>query len=248
MDENFRYKLFSVIKFCFFDVADNDYLSARILFRNELIQQAYWFSQQSVEKYLKTILLYNENSILKIGHNLELALNLVDHLPNLKVELPDDVREGIIELNRQGTNRYYEYPYSFSNITYFNLDKIVWHLRRYCIPNNIIIPVGDTKVNYQDFMIKIAHNEKYKKKPSKYKLSSLGVLEKILDDKKSIKRKHLVWKNQFYGETQKSKIKNVKYIQSFGNPPHFMDSSDFEELSKYIPFSKEVLKYFGKPK
>ena len=41
--------------YCFRNIADSDYISARTLFRYELIHQAYWCSLQAIEKYLKSI-------------------------------------------------------------------------------------------------------------------------------------------------------------------------------------------------
>lgn len=67
--ENIKMLLYETARFCFRDVADNDYLSARILFRFGFIQQAYWFSEQAVEKYLKAILLFNEISTKNLGHD-----------------------------------------------------------------------------------------------------------------------------------------------------------------------------------
>src|ERR1035437_6420350 len=139
IDDKLKIKLNEIARFCFRDVADNDYLAARILFRYGLIQQAYWFSEQAVEKYLKSILLFNGMGIKSIGHDLQKALLKIEHLTHIKLELPGDVRTSIIELNNEGKNRYFEYPYFFSELNFFKLDKLVWYIRRYCISNNITI-------------------------------------------------------------------------------------------------------------
>jgi len=44
----------------FRDVADGDYIAARMAYRAELLVQAFWASQQALEKYLKSILLFSE--------------------------------------------------------------------------------------------------------------------------------------------------------------------------------------------
>lgn len=250
IDEKFKMMLYEIARFCFRDVADNDYLSARILFRNGLIQQAYWCSEQAVEKYLKSILLFNENSALyqynskeKIGHNLKLALQKIEKIPHIKIELPDDVRESIMELNNEGNNRYYEYPYSFSDLTFLKLDKLVWHIRRYCIPMGGPFNIGSKVINLQEYEVIIAHQDKYKKLPSKYNFASKGVLEIILDDKKSIQRKQLIWKNKYFGKRQKRILKNIQIVHSYGNPPHFSEGCDIGELSKYISLNKDVVNY-----
>lgn len=43
----------------FRDVADQDYVLARIAYRSELYAQFLWSGLQAIEKYLKAILLYN---------------------------------------------------------------------------------------------------------------------------------------------------------------------------------------------
>src|SRR5688572_4958760 len=43
----------------FRDVADGDYIAARLSFRSQLIPQFLWQSLQAIEKYLKCILVLN---------------------------------------------------------------------------------------------------------------------------------------------------------------------------------------------
>ncbi len=51
----------------FRDVADEDYVAARALYRDGLDRQFLWAALQSVEKYLKAILAYNRISIKGLG-------------------------------------------------------------------------------------------------------------------------------------------------------------------------------------
>ncbi len=53
---------------------DCDFIAARSNFKLRLRQQFLWSAQQCIEKYLKAILLFNGQSILRYGHNLR-ALN-----------------------------------------------------------------------------------------------------------------------------------------------------------------------------
>lgn len=55
----------------FRDIADQDYIAARLSYRYGLYSQFHWQSLQAIEKYLKAILLYNRTDI---NHNLECAL------------------------------------------------------------------------------------------------------------------------------------------------------------------------------
>lgn len=243
IDDNLKMLLYEIARFCFRNVADNDYLSARILFRFGLDHQAYWFSEQAVEKYLKSILLFNELKTKSIGHDLGKALTKVKEIPNINFELPKDVEEVIMELNNEGNNRYFEYPYFFGDLNYVKLDRMVWYIRRYCVPIGWPFKLDDKEIDLQQFEITVANQEKYLKNPSKYSFADKGVLEKILKDKKSIKRKHLVWKNLYFGAKQKRTIRKLEKSFSFGKPPHFTDHYELKKLEEYVYFSKEILEY-----
>src|ERR1035437_7501130 len=105
--------------FCFRNIADNDYISARTLFRYDLIHQAYWCSLQAIEKYLKAILLFNGKSIVKLSHDLHYSLNLVKETKEIKFTLPKDVLIFIDLINDEGENRYYEYSYALEKKSLF---------------------------------------------------------------------------------------------------------------------------------
>ena len=53
----------------FRDIADYDYISARMAYRAKLLPQFLWLGLQAIEKYLKCILLLNRIKA-KIIHNL----------------------------------------------------------------------------------------------------------------------------------------------------------------------------------
>ncbi|MFG6458115.1 HEPN domain-containing protein [Roseateles sp. BYS96W] len=53
----------------FLNIADKDYIAARMAVRAELMPQFLWASQQAIEKYLKFILLVNRIEA-KVGHDI----------------------------------------------------------------------------------------------------------------------------------------------------------------------------------
>jgi hypothetical protein len=61
----------------FRNVADADYISARLAYRAQLPIQFLWASQQALEKYLKFILFLERIKVEKLGHELTPALK--DH-------------------------------------------------------------------------------------------------------------------------------------------------------------------------
>jgi HEPN domain-containing protein len=60
---------------CFRDVADGDYVAARMAYRAELLLQAYWASQQALEKYVKGILVFRRIPRKKPTHSLRALLH-----------------------------------------------------------------------------------------------------------------------------------------------------------------------------
>jgi len=53
----------------FRDLADQDYITARIAYRKEFEQQFRWCALQALEKYLKAILIFNSVSAKGLGHD-----------------------------------------------------------------------------------------------------------------------------------------------------------------------------------
>ncbi len=58
------------------DLADKDYISARMSYRVDLTDQFLWSGLQALEKYLKATLLFNNLSTLKLSHHLDKALGV----------------------------------------------------------------------------------------------------------------------------------------------------------------------------
>jgi hypothetical protein len=110
MDTHKRALIIDFINRSFRDVADGDYISARVCHRLDLKQQFLWASLQSIEKYLKAILLYNDRSTKGLGHDIEQAYGRLHQIADIKFDIPKDVQEFILYLNVQGANRYFEYP------------------------------------------------------------------------------------------------------------------------------------------
>lgn len=228
----------------FRDVADKDYIAARICYRYGLHHQFLWFGQQAVEKYLKAILLYNRVDTRSLGHALTRAYSDVIAIPDIDFDFPPDVREFVEYLDDQGTNRYLEYPYYLTDETGLALDRAVWHIRRYCSylrrtredSNGVEVSRLPLELAHLQSAATLAH-------PNKFSLFG-GYLEDVLRDKKSGLRKQLVWKNFYYGTYQKQVIYNYPIHSLVGNPTHYMHPEVFDELSELVKFSKDVKEHF----
>lgn len=228
----------------FRDVADKDYIAARISHRYGLDQQFLWFAEQALEKYLKAILLYNRQGTKHLNHRLSDAYSGVLALPDIPFDFPEDVTASVAYLDAQGPNRYFEYPYYLMGEECLQLDHAVWHIRRYCYQMRHSVKRQDgTIVDLLPLEIKKVQHEFTLKKPHKYTLFG-GYLEKVLKDKGSALRKQLIWKNFYYGTYKKKVIKNYTHRMTSANPTHFLHPDAFEELDKLVKFSPAVRRHF----
>lgn len=95
---------------CFRDTADQDYIAARLTYRAALIPQFHWLALQSIEKYLKAVLLYNRVKATQIGHDLKKALTACKRLP-FELSLSESTHSFIRHVNTFGPFRYLENSY-----------------------------------------------------------------------------------------------------------------------------------------
>src|SRR5215468_6849430 len=77
----------------FRDMADGDYIAARMACRAALLPQFLWASQQAVEKYLKCILLLNRIDAREAYHDLGKALDRIDASGKLSLDLTRGTKE-----------------------------------------------------------------------------------------------------------------------------------------------------------
>jgi HEPN domain-containing protein len=228
----------------FREVADKDYIAARISYRYGLAQQFLWFSQQALEKYLKAILLYNGKSTKNLNHNLMMAFSEVRRIADIPFQVPNDIQAFVRYMDDYGTNRYFEHPYYLMGHECLQLDKAVWHIRRYCCQMRTSVKKHDgTIINMFPYEIAKANHPYYHSKPNKYYLFG-GYLESVLSNKRSTLRKELVWKNFYYGSYRKSIVKNYRKQSSSANPTHYLHPEVFPELDKLVKFSKPIRDYF----
>lgn len=245
MDTHKRALVIDFIDRSFRDVADCDYISARVCYRLDLKQQFLWASLQAIEKYLKGILLYNDRSTKKLGHDIGQAYQRLQEIVDIKFDIPKDVQEFIQYLNAQGANRYFEYPSFTRGRELLLLDKTVWHLRRYCqFFSRQVDDVDGRQVDWFKVQLKNVHAARYQKRPNTFKIGRGLIDEKILDERGSELRRELIWKNFWYGTYTKQKIRNVTFRSGSAHPAHFLHPEIFDELDKRVQFSPAIRQYF----
>lgn len=231
----------------FRDVADRDYLSARILYRYDLGPQFLWAALQSLEKYLKAILLYNHRSTKGLGHNLSDAYNRVRSISDIPFDFPRDIDNFVTYLTEEGANRYFEYPSYTLGEELLSLDRAVWYIRRYCrqLRTTLRKPSGEHVDLFPYELKRIAAWT-----PERAHKVSLfgGFLEDVLRKRGSQLREHLVWKNFYFGAYKKHVIKRYRLHSWSAHPTHYMHPEAFALLDPLVQFSKPVRAVFLKPK
>jgi hypothetical protein len=117
---------------CFRVQGDQDYISARMACRAQLVTPFLWSSQQAIEKYLKCILLLNRIPGKHVKHNLDAALRAIDSSRKLVLELSLGTKQYIEYLETFGRYRYLENSPVAVGANLVDLDRAAWELRRYC--------------------------------------------------------------------------------------------------------------------
>lgn len=230
------------IRRSFRDVADKDYIAARILYRSDLAPQFLWAALQAVEKYIKAILLYNRVSTKGLSHDVKAGLARLGEIRDISFHIPREVSDFVSYLSEEGPNRYFEFPAVTHGDELLLLDRTVWHLRRYCSWLRGTITVHGRKVDLFPLELKrIQAAADYG--AHRFKIIG-GYLEDVLGRRGSPLREHLVWKNFYYGAKKKHVIKNFTKHVSFSKPAHYLDPTIFGELASLVDFSKPVRAIF----
>ncbi|RSE16797.1 HEPN domain-containing protein [Escherichia coli] len=216
----------------FRDMADQDYLTARICFKNNLPFQFLWMSQQAIEKYIKCILIFNRIPVKNIGHNLIAGIKKINDIPYIKLDLSDKSIYFIEYQNDQGPNRYFQKVMYTNGFEIITLDRTVWELRRYCrlLNYQLKTPKGELIDMLEVELRKIEHSRNVP--PHKYKITD-GYLEKRLKDNKYNHGNILTWKNLFFGKTKKNTIK-IGRSQRISYPTQYIHPESLELFNKFF--------------
>jgi hypothetical protein len=208
---------------CFRDEGDEVYIASRMAFRAGLAANSLWGSQQTVEKYLKCILLLNRIPAKRVFHDLGKALDLISAPENISLGLSPRTMDFVRRVDEVGRFRYLEISRVASNFDIVNLDRAAWELRRYCTLSEV------------PRLIKLRQGVI----PSKYRLDG-GYLEGVMDDMRNPAREPLLWNNAFFGRRQRRKI-GMKTWLKCENAPLYLNPQILSELLKYIHLPKDVI-------
>lgn len=228
----------------FRDIGDLDYIAARMAYRTKSYPQFLWSGQQTIEKYLKCILLLNRIKATKVRHDLSAALSLIEKNLPFQILLSGESRKIIQYFDTYGRFRYFETPYHVYGEYLINFDRVVWELRRYCriINYDYKRPDGTKKSALSHELWIIEQSEKL---PHQNFNRVDGLLEKIIKEKKHPAREFLIWKNLFFGSQARKRIKIQRFVYS-ANSPLALIPEILDDIQQYVFLPKEVIKAYEK--
>ena len=208
---------------CFRDEGDEVYIAARMAFRAGLAVNALWGSQQTVEKYLKCILLLHWIPAKRVFHDLREALKLIETSGKLSLGLSGRTMEFVERVDEIGRFRYLEISRVAYGLDIVNLDRAVWELRRYCTLSG-----GPRLVKLRQGV----------RAPS-YQLVG-GYLEKVMGDTRDPAHKPLLWNNAFVGLRHRRKISLKTWVKC-ANAPLYLNPQILSEILNYIHLPKDLI-------
>jgi HEPN domain-containing protein len=215
----------------FRDMADRDYIAARLACRAQLMPQFLWSAQQAIEKYCKYILLVNRIKATAVRHDIKRALDLTKKASfNIDLSMPS--REFIGHVADYGEYRYLDVSYAVHGYALVDLDRAVWDLRRYC---QVLDVFGKALPAAEQRMLEAAHEQLRRSRsrpPHEFRLPS-GYLERVLKSKQHPARAALIWNNAFFGERKRKSVRARHYLAGENAPlylfPHMLD-----QLLEYV--------------
>ena len=222
----------------FREIADGDYIAARLSFRALLMPQFLWQSLQAVEKYFKCILVLNRIKAPR-SHSLDELLKVFENSKKFDLRLSPDTQEFLACLDKYGRFRYYETPYYTVGDELFRLDKAVWELRRYARVLDYKIKIdGGQEVHLLPH--ELLKNEGAEKQPPQAFSIIGGHLENILAKSNHPSRAALVWYNIYFGTSRRKSVRH-RHMSSSGNSPLSLHPEILDEVLKYVFLPKDVI-------
>lgn len=221
---------------CFRDVADMDYINARLCSRACMGMQFHWAALQAIEKYYKAILLYNRIEAKRTRHDLLEAQKRLLKLP-FAIELSQQSTDFILDLHHCGQDRYLTVSYRADGDKLSSLDKAVWELRRYCRPP-VYVPSGKgggTTV----ISPTVPWADETGRRPTPSSSISTGRLEQIIRKKAHPARPGLIWQNLYFAKVHRKVVRRPRWSQT-ENSPLLLYPELLEAVDKYVYIPKEV--------
>jgi hypothetical protein len=209
----------------FRDVADADYIAARMAYRAQLPVQFLWASQQALEKYLKCILFIRRVVATSVKHDLGRAMELIA-LAQIPLDLTPRSRKFIDEIDAVGQYRYLEASFFVNWHKIIALDQAVWELRRFCTLDQSVTALRLIEGRWAP-RLRIAG----------------GYLEKVIETRNNPARQPLLWHNGYFGRGRRTVTVTGGFI-AINSPLLRRTEELIDEIVKYAYVPKEVVKAY----
>lgn len=223
---------------CFRDTGDADYIAARLAKRSRLAGPFLWSAEQAVEKYLKCILMLNRRKTNDLGHKIGAALDQINTTLPFAIVLKKAEQKVFDHLAEWNADRYLIASFTVFDIEVLQLDMLVWKLRQYCQPLDVV-HCADTP-SEKVLLDNISRVEVNLNGPAKAGHLPDGVLEKILADKKHPAHGALVWKNLRYSLITRNRVGFAKGFQGV-NAPLWLNPELADEAAKWMSIPKKTI-------
>jgi hypothetical protein len=208
---------------CFRDMADGDYIAARMAYRARLVPQFLWASLQALEKYLKCILLLNRIKSNKATHDLAACLQKIEASAGFSLHLSNWTQHFIEYLDRYAKFRYLEVSNYLTGEEIWLLDGAVGEIRPYCW----ILHQANPRLSRQS----VPPQELIRRFP--------GRLEEIVHDVKHPARKLLIWKNSHFGSRARKRLTMAMTLHA-EDAPLALYPGMLDEVQKYVYVPRAV--------
>lgn len=232
----------------FRDQADQDYISARSIWRLRFREQFLWASLQAMEKYLKGTLLFNGVSARYVdgsnagrkakmfSHDLVKLLTAVKKIEGVEFSFPPEVEHTLDYINHYGNNRYFDRATYTVGDELLSVDAAVWHIRRYCQYLRFGFETPEEEEEATKRYVSWLNSPERLESPWRLRLPS-GLIERLVEGERTPARDALVWNNLYYGKVVKSSI-TVLLRHEVVNPPNVRtwarDPQNRAQLEKYV--------------
>jgi hypothetical protein len=221
----------------FRDIADRDYITARLAARAGLIPQFLWSSLQAFEKYFKCILLLNRISSKGLNHRIEDALKLVRKNVTYVDDMKPDQHDVFRQVALDGGDRYLIGSYEAHGPLLPQLDAAIWDVRRYC---QALLPhSGDSATEQRIFELTVEGLVNARSEPHRFKIAG-GLLESVVSVRNHPAHIALCWQNAFYGKSKRPTVRAQMYME-FSNAPLWLYPEMIDDLEKLIQIGSNMV-------
>lgn len=222
---------------CFRTTADRDYIHARLAFRSNLFPQFQWSSLHCLEKYVKCILLLNRIKGKKYKHEIKKPIERINREAPFQIEISKGTKKFIQHLESGARYRYLEVSWINYGYQLKELDRAVFEIRKYCQILTQSIKSNGKEVQLLNYNLKRINEIK----PPCGKNGGIigGWLERVLDKDDHPARGALIWKNLWFGSSNRKQVM-VDEIFASENSPLWQCPEIIDEVTKYVFLPKEI--------